>query len=94
MFFVYLLASGPYGTLYVGLTTNLSRRVWEHKNKLVPGFTARYGVDQLVWFEVHDDREAALRREKQLKERKRDWKINLIESNNRHWVDLYTDLPA
>ena len=94
MFFVYLLASGPYGTLYVGLTTNLSRRVWEHKNKLVPGFTARYGVDQLVWFEVHDDREAALRREKQLKERKRDWKINLIESNNRHWVDLYPDLPT
>ncbi len=68
MFFVYLLASEPYGTLYIGLTTNLSRRVWEHKNKLVPGFTAKYGVDRLVWFEIHDDREAALRREKQLKE--------------------------
>jgi len=65
VFFVYLLASNPYGTLYIGLTTNLSRRVWEHKNKLVPGFTATYGVDRLVWFEVHDDREAALRREKQ-----------------------------
>ncbi len=94
MFFVYLLASEPYGTLYIGLTTNLSRRVWEHKNKLVPGFTAKYGVDRLVWFEIHDDREAALRREKQLKEWNRDWKINLIESNNRHWVDLYPDLPA
>ncbi len=68
MFFVYLLASEPYGTLYIGLTTNLSRRVWEHKNKLVPGSTAKYGVDRLVWFEIHDDREAALRREKQLKE--------------------------
>ncbi len=93
MFFVYLLASNPYGTLYIGLTANLSRRVWEHKNKLVPGFTAKYGVDRLVWFEVHDNHEAALRREKQIKEWKRDWKINLIESNNRHWVDLYQDLP-
>ncbi len=93
MFFVYLLASNPYGTLYIGLTANLSRRVWEHKNKLVPGFTAKYGVDRLVWFEVHDNHEAALRREKQIKEWRRDWKINLIESNNRHWVDLYQDLP-
>ena len=94
MFFVYLLASEPYGTLYIGLTTNLSRRVWEHKNKLVPGFTAKYGADRLVWFEIHDDRESALNREKQLKEWKRDWKINLIESNNRHWVDLYPDLQT
>jgi len=93
VFFVYLLASNPYGTLYIGLTANLSRRVWEHKNKLVPGFTAKYGVDRLVWFEVHDNHEAALRREKQIKEWRRDWKINLIESNNRHWVDLYQDLP-
>ena len=94
MFFVYLLASNPYGTLYIGLTANLSRRVWEHKNKLVPGFTATYGVDRLVWFEVHDNHEAALRREKQIKEWKRDWKIDLIEANNRHWVDLYPDLPT
>ena len=57
------------------------------------GFTAKYGVDRLVWFEVHDNHEAALRREKQIKEWRRDWKINLIESNNRHWVDLYQDLP-
>ena len=80
MFFVYLLSSKPYGTLYVGLTTNLSRRVWEHKNKLVPGFTAKYGVDRLVWFEAHDDGEAALRREKQIKEWKREWKFNLGSS--------------
>jgi putative endonuclease len=72
----------------------MSRRVWEHKNKLVPGFTAKYAIDRLVWFEIHDDREAALRREQQLKEWKRDWKINLIESNNQHWVDLYPDLPT
>ena len=89
MFFVYLLASKPYGTLYIGLTTNLARRVWEHKSKLVPGFTAKYGVDRLVWFEIHEDREAALRREKQI-----NWKINLIEANNPHWVDLYPDLSA
>jgi putative endonuclease len=74
MFFVYLLASKRYGTLYIGLTTNLSRRVWEDKNKLVPGFTAKYAVDRLVWYEIHDDREAALRREKQIKEWKRDWR--------------------
>lgn len=88
MFFVYLLANKPYGTLYTGLTANLARRVWEHKNKLVPGFAAKYGVDRLVWYEVHDIHEAALRREKQLKEWKRDWKINLIECDNPHWEDL------
>src|SRR5581483_11873496 len=87
MFFVYLLASKPYGTLYVGLTANLTRRVWEHRNKLVRGFTARYGVDRLVWYEAHDNHEAALRREKQIKEWKRDWKINLIENDNPHWED-------
>ena len=63
------------------------------QNKLIPRFTAKYGVDRLVWFEVHDDREAALRREKRIKEWKRDWKINLIESNSPHWVDLYPNLP-
>ncbi|MGH7037609.1 MAG: GIY-YIG nuclease family protein [Stellaceae bacterium] len=92
MFFVYLLASKPYGTLYIGFTTDLARRVWEHKNKLVPGFTAKYGVDRLVWFEIHDDRDSALRREKQIKEWKRDWKINLIEHDNPHWTDLYRDI--
>ncbi|MGH7055919.1 MAG: GIY-YIG nuclease family protein [Stellaceae bacterium] len=92
MFFVYLLASKPYGTLYIGFTTDLARRVWEHKNKLVPGFTAKYGVDRLVWFEIHDDRDSALRREKQIKEWKRGWKINLIEHDNPHWTDLYRDI--
>jgi putative endonuclease len=92
MFFVYLLASKPYGTLYVGITSDLLRRISEHKNKLVPGFTNKYGVDRLVWYEVHEDREAAIRREKQIKEWKRDWKIELIEHENPHWLDLYRDL--
>jgi putative endonuclease len=92
MFFVYLLASKPSGTLYVGVTSDLLRRISEHKNKLIPGFTNKYGVDCLVWFEVHEDREAAIRREKQIKEWKRDWKIELIEHENPHWLDLHRDL--
>ena len=94
MYFVYLLASKQHGTLYIGMTTDLLRRVWEHKNKVVPGFTRKYGVDRLVWFESHHTHEAALGREKQIKEWKRDWKINLIESQNRHWIDLYDGLSA
>ncbi|HEU0215155.1 MAG TPA: GIY-YIG nuclease family protein [Stellaceae bacterium] len=81
-FFVYILASKPFGTLYTGMTSDLVRRVWEHKIKAVSGFAARYGVDQLVWFEVHATAEAAITREKQLKEWKRDWKINLIMRTN------------
>jgi putative endonuclease len=88
MFYVYMLASKPYGTLYVGTTSDLARRIWEHKNKLVPGFTKRYGVDQLVWFEAYQSGNVALQREKQIKEWKRDWKINLIDRENRHWRDL------
>ena len=94
MFYVYLLASKPYGTLYIGTTSNLSRRIWEHKNRVVPGFTRQYNVDRLVWFEVHQSSDAALRREKQLKEWKRDWKINLIERGNPHWIDLSASLSA
>ena len=89
-----LLASKPYGTLYVGLTTELARRVWEHKIKAVAGFTARYRVDRLVWFESHDSAEAAMLREKQVKEWKRDWKLNLIERDNAHWIDLYPNLSC
>jgi putative endonuclease len=92
MFYVYLLASKPHGTLYVGVTSDLVRRVFEHKSKAVPGFTARYGVDRLVWFEAHDSVEAAIRREKQIKELKREWKFNLIERTNPHWTDLYRNL--
>ncbi len=91
-FFVYLLASDVRGTLYVGVTSGLVKRIWEHKTKAVPGFTARYGVDRLVWFEGHDNAEAAIIREKQIKEWKRDWKMNLIERDNPHWIDLYPSL--
>jgi putative endonuclease len=94
VFFVYLLASGLRGTLYVGVTSDLLKRIWEHKTKAVAGFTARYGVDRLVWYERHENAEAAIRREKQIKEWKRDWKFNLIERENPHWIDLYPSLGA
>jgi putative endonuclease len=92
VFYVYLLASKPYGTLYVGVTSDLLKRVFEHKSKAVPGFTSRYGIDKLVWFEAHDSVESAIRREKQIKEWRRIWKISLIERENPHWVDLYPSL--
>ena len=88
MFYVYMLASKPDGTLHIGTTSDLARRVWEHKSNVMPGFTKRYGVRQLVWFEAHASRDAALQREKQIKEWKRNWKINLVEGENRHWRDL------
>jgi len=88
MFYVYMLASKPYGTLYIGTTSDLVRRIWEHKNRVVPGFAKRYGVDQLAWFEAHESADAASLREKLIKERKRDRKINVIERENRHWRDL------
>lgn len=91
-FYVYLLASRPQGTLYVGKTTDLLRRGWEHKNKVVPGFAAKYGVDRLAWFEAHETLEEALRREKQIKGWKRTWKIELIERDNPQWLDLYSSL--
>jgi putative endonuclease len=78
MYYVWLLASRPYGTLYVGVTSDLAHRIAEHKNKLVPG--SQYDVDRLVWFEAHDS--AAIQREKRIKEWKRDWKINLIGMGN------------
>ncbi len=92
MAFVYLLASNPYGTLYIGSTFDLVRRVWEHKMKAVPGFTAKYSVDRLVWYEAHETLEAALVRERQIKKWKRDWKINLIARENPYWIDLYASL--
>lgn len=92
MSFVYLLASKRNGTLYVGSTIDLARRVWEHKKKGIPGFTVRYGVDRLVWFEIHESIVAARTRERQIKEWKRDWKIALIERGNPYWLDLYETL--
>lgn len=86
---VYILASKRNGTLYIGVTSNLVKRVWEHKNNLVAGFTRRYGIHQLVWYEIHETMESAITREKRLKNWKRQWKIELIESNNPNWLDLY-----
>jgi putative endonuclease len=88
-YYVYLLASRKRGTLYVGVTNDLVRRTYEHRNKSVPGFTQKYGVDRLVWFEALDDITAAILREKELKEWRRDWKIALIEADNPEWIDLW-----
>jgi putative endonuclease len=88
-YYVYLLASRKHGTLYLGVTNDLVRRVFEHKNRLVPGFTSRYGVVRLVWFETHEDVTAAISREKEIKKWRRDWKISLIERDNPDWFDLW-----
>jgi putative endonuclease len=89
MFYVYLLASKPRRTLYIGSRSDLVRRVWEHKLKAIPGFTAKYGVDRLVRFEQHDSLEAGMTRERQIKGWKRSWKLQLIEQDNPYWMDLY-----
>jgi putative endonuclease len=90
--FVYLLSNKPRGVLYVGVTTNLIQRTWQHKQKLVPGFSNRYGIDRLVWYESHSEIYAAITREKQIKKWYRDWKIDLIESFNPEWWDLYDSI--
>ncbi len=91
-YFVYLMASQRNGTLYVGVTNNLVRRVFEHKTNSIDGFTKRYAVHALVWFESTDSIEAAIGREKQLKNWKRDWKVGLIENSYPDWNDLYDSL--
>jgi putative endonuclease len=92
--YVYILGSDCYGTLYIGVTSDLVRRVWQHREGLAPGFTKKYGVKRLVWFETHGDIIAAITREKQLKKWKRAWKIELIQSVNPEWRDLYDDFTA
>jgi putative endonuclease len=87
-YFVYMLASRRNGTLYIGVTNELARRVGEHKERIVPGFTRRYGVNILVWYEVYDDISIAIVREKQIKGWNRAWKIRLIEKDNSGWNDL------
>jgi putative endonuclease len=93
-YFVYILASKRNGTLYVGVTNDLGRRVWEHREGLVPGFTKKYEVTRLVYFEVFESIEAAIRRETRLKKYKLEWKINLIQSRNLEWIDLYETLNS
>lgn len=88
-FYIYIMASGRNGTLYVGMTDDLPGRVWQHKSKARPdSFTAKYGCDLLVWYEVHEERETAFRRERQIKEWRRPWKLSLIEEMNPDWADL------
>jgi putative endonuclease len=91
-FYVYILASGRHGTLYIGVTNELYRRIPEHKQGLIEVFTKKYHVNQLVYFEQTDDIITAIEREKQLKKWKREWKIRLIENINPEWKDLYEDL--
>jgi len=86
---VYILASKRNGTLYVGVTSDLGKRVWEHKNDLVEGFTKRYGVHQLVYYELHEEIVSAIRREKQIKKWNRSWKLELIKKQNPEWRDLW-----
>jgi putative endonuclease len=91
-YFVYILASRKNGTLYIGVTNNLARRIYEHKNDLTEGFTKKYGVHELVYFEMTTDIISAIAREKALKKWNRAWKIRLIEKDNPQWKDLYADI--
>jgi putative endonuclease len=91
-FFVYIVASGRNGTLYAGMTDDLVKRIWQHRNGVIPGFTKKYGVKSLVWFEIHDSRISALTRERQIKKWNRKWKLDLIESMNPPWRDLWDDI--
>lgn len=93
-FYVYILASKRNGTLYVGVTSNLVQRIYQHKQGLVKGFTDKYKVHHLVYYEVHREAESALTREKQLKKWKRSWKIRLIEEANPYWRDLYDEIKG
>ncbi len=91
-YYVYIAASKRNGTLYVGVTSNLKKRIYEHKEGLVDGFTKKYKVDRLVYFEMTNDVNSAIQREKQMKKWKREWKIKLIEKENSCWRDLYYNL--
>lgn len=87
--FVYIVASRRNGTIYIGVTTDLPKRAWQHREGLVEGFSKRYGCKMLVWYEPHDEIEQAIRREKQMKEWRRSWKLRVIEEMNPNWDDLF-----
>ena len=91
-YYIYILANKRNGTLYIGVTSNLVKRVHEHKNNIIDGFTKKYSIHKLVYYEITDDIESAIRREKQLKKWNRKWKLNLIENSNPKWIDLYFGL--
>ena len=88
----YILASSRNGTLYIGVTSNLVARVWQHRDHVAPGFTDKYGVDKLVWYEFHGMMEDAILREKRIKKWNREWKISLIEQKNPYWNDLWNEI--
>lgn len=88
-YFVYIVASSKNGTIYIGVTNNLAKRIWEHKNKMAEGFTSKYDVNKLVYFEDYSEISFAIKREKRLKEWPRQWKVDLIGKDNPQWVDLY-----
>ena len=92
MFWVYILASRRNGTLYVGMTDDLVRRAWQHREGVIPGFTSTYGVKLLVWYELHESRESAFQRERRMKNWNRKWKLQLIEQFNPDWRDLADEL--
>ena len=91
-FFVYIVASKRNGTLYIGMTDDLLKRVWQHRTGVVPGFTRDYGVKTLVWYETHESRKSAIVRERRMKKWNRAWKLDLIEKQNPDWIDLSKDL--
>jgi putative endonuclease len=94
LFYVYILTNKAFGVFYIGVTSNLERRIYEHRNKLIPGFTSRYNLTRLVYYEVIETAEAAITREKTLKRWPREWKINIINQFNPDWNDLYETLAA
>ena len=91
-FYVYMLASKRNGTLYVGMTDDIVKRVWQHRNGLVGGFTKEYGVKMLVWYEIHETRASSLTRERQIKKWNRSWKLEMIETDNPAWRDLWSEI--
>ena len=93
-YYVYILASKKYGTLYTGITNDPIRRTSEHRENMINGFTKKYGVHKLVWFERHEDVHEAILREKRIKKWRREWKINLIERDNPQWLDLWCEINA
>jgi putative endonuclease len=91
-YYVYIIASRKDGAIYVGVTNDIVRRIFEHRIKAVPGFTSKYNITRLVWFEIYDDPISAISREKELKKWKRSWKVELIEKDNPEWNDLYESI--
>jgi putative endonuclease len=92
LYWIYMTASEPRGVLYIGMTSDLASRAWQHRERVIEGFTSKYGVDRLVYFEAHSDAAVAAKRERAMKRWRRDWKIELIEASNPTWRDLFPDV--